>query len=60
MYQDDIVEEEDIYAWHRLPSSRGAGNEGMEKTWSIGAQLIAQLAEQDSDSDEEEDEDDSE
>lgn len=60
MYQDDIVEEEDIYAWHRLPSSRGAENEGMEKTWSIGAQLIAQLAEQDSDSDEEDDEDDSE
>ncbi|KAH6918678.1 translation initiation factor eif-2b [Coprinopsis sp. MPI-PUGE-AT-0042] len=52
LYQEDIVEEEDIYAWHRVPSSRGSGDEGMERTWSIGGQLIAQLAEQDSDSEE--------
>jgi translation initiation factor eIF-2B subunit epsilon len=53
LYQNDIVEEEEIYAWHRVPASRGSGDEGMERTWSIGGQLIAQLAEQDSDDSEE-------
>ncbi|KAK1232011.1 translation initiation factor eIF-2B epsilon subunit, GEF [Marasmius sp. AFHP31] len=59
LYQDDIVEEDDIRAWHRLSSSQGDGNEEMKKCWLIGGRMIEQFDEQESD-DEDDDEDESE
>ncbi|KAF9264793.1 nucleotide-diphospho-sugar transferase [Marasmius fiardii PR-910] len=49
LYQDDIVEEEDIRAWHRLPGSQGRGNEQMKRCWLIGGRMIEQFDEQESD-----------
>jgi translation initiation factor eIF-2B subunit epsilon len=58
LYQNDIVEEEDIRNWHVQPEAKGesvkSGNlpENMEKTWIVGARMIHQLNEQESDDDE--------
>ncbi|GLB35041.1 putative nucleotidyl transferase [Lyophyllum shimeji] len=58
LYQDDIVEEDDIREWHKLPASRGEGLdkenevENLKKCWSIGAHMIKQFDEQDSESEE--------
>ncbi|KAF7969035.1 hypothetical protein HWV62_28660 [Athelia sp. TMB] len=55
LYQDDVVEEADIRAWHALPASRGAGLEdgpeleNVRKCWAVGARMIAQFDEQSSD-----------
>ncbi|KAG7092347.1 hypothetical protein E1B28_008707 [Marasmius oreades] len=57
LYQEDIVEEEDIRAWHNLPASQGDGNEQMKKCWLIGGQMIEQFDEQESDDDDEEESD---
>ena len=60
IYQDDIVEEDDIRRWHALPASKGQGLtsdvelENYKKCWLIGARMIHQLDEQESDSDEDE------
>ena len=51
------MEEDDIRAWHRLPSSQGDGDEQMKKCWLVGGRMIEQFDEQESD---EEDEDESE
>ncbi|TFK29847.1 translation initiation factor eif-2b [Coprinopsis marcescibilis] len=65
LYQHDIVEEDDIQGWHALSTSRGdhlgpgVEKDDTRKTWLVGAQLITQLAEQDS-SDDESDDDESE
>ena len=54
LYQEDIVEEDDIRGWHILPStSSGDGLEGVErdnfrKCWTIGTHMIQQFDDQDS------------
>lgn len=59
LYQEDIVEEDDIRGWHILPSTSGEGRkEGVEtenfrKCWTIGTLMIQQFDDQDSDSDNE-------
>ncbi|EEB91898.1 hypothetical protein MPER_09670, partial [Moniliophthora perniciosa FA553] len=49
LYQSDIVEEDDIRAWHKL-STRGIpdelSRENMMKCWAIGAKMIEQFDEQ--------------
>ncbi|KAL6305413.1 nucleotide-diphospho-sugar transferase [Sparassis latifolia] len=61
LYQADIVEEDDIRAWHARPASRGsalkpgsATREGMEKCWAVGKMMIEQFDEQESESESEE------
>jgi translation initiation factor eIF-2B subunit epsilon len=54
LYQDDIVEEEDIRRWHVLPISKGEGTENLEnvkRCWAIGGHMIQQFDEQGSDDD---------
>jgi len=59
LYQNDIVEEEDIRNWHAKPEAKGEGLqvgnllENVKKTWIIGARMIHQFNEQESDDDEE-------
>ncbi|KAI0807445.1 nucleotide-diphospho-sugar transferase [Fomes fomentarius] len=62
LYQDDLVEEEDIKAWHRSPAARGEGLglkpgsailEGVKKCWAVGEKLLDQF---DGESEEEEEE----
>ena len=66
LYQTDVVEEEDIKAWHARPSSQGAdlepGDEKVAfgKTWIVGAHMIHQLEEQESSEEDEDSEDDDE
>lgn len=54
LYQEDIVEEDDIRGWHILPStSSDEGREGVErdnflKCWTIGTHMIQQFDDQDS------------
>jgi translation initiation factor eIF-2B subunit epsilon len=61
LYQNDIVEEEDIRRWHAQPEAKGEGVkssallENMQKTWIVGARMIHQFNEQDSEDDESED-----
>ncbi|EIN07464.1 nucleotide-diphospho-sugar transferase [Punctularia strigosozonata HHB-11173 SS5] len=58
LYQADIVEEDDIRAWHKLPASKGQGMEAgerrerMEKCWLVGAKMIHQFDEQETSSEE--------
>ncbi|KAA1474914.1 nucleotide-diphospho-sugar transferase [Dentipellis sp. KUC8613] len=60
LYQNDIVEEDDIRGWHKLPESKGEGLkpgpilENTQKSWIVGARMIHQFDEQES-SDEDED-----
>ncbi|KAH7889309.1 nucleotide-diphospho-sugar transferase [Phlebopus sp. FC_14] len=59
LYQDDIVEEDDIRIWHKKAESQGAGvksatlQENFKKCWSVGALMIKQFDEQESDEDSE-------
>ncbi|TFY76741.1 hypothetical protein EWM64_g7267 [Hericium alpestre] len=54
LYQNDIVEEDDIRAWHAQPEAKGEGLkpgallENMKKTWIVGARMIHQFNEQES------------
>jgi len=53
LYQEDIVEEEDIRRWHSLPSSKGSDHpasmtENIMKCWTVGGRMISQFDEQDS------------
>ncbi|KAH9043184.1 nucleotide-diphospho-sugar transferase [Lactarius pseudohatsudake] len=62
LYQNDIVEEEDIQNWHAKPEAKGegvkSGNllENIQKTWIVGARMIHQLNEQESDGESEDSE----
>ena len=66
LYQEDIVEEDDIRKWHKKPCARGEGvkppasGEKFKKCWSVGAHMIKQFDEQESEDEDEEDEDESE
>ena len=57
LYQNDIVEEEDIQSWHALPESKGENVknftllENLQRSWIVGARMIHQLNEQESDDD---------
>ncbi|KAJ3516892.1 hypothetical protein NLJ89_g845 [Agrocybe chaxingu] len=66
LYQEDIVEEDDIRAWHALPASKGENEdednedeklavvaENIKKCWMIGMHMINQFNAQDSESEEE-------
>ncbi|KAI0302086.1 nucleotide-diphospho-sugar transferase [Russula brevipes] len=61
LYQNDIVEEEDIRNWHAQPEAKGEDirnrhlSENVRKTWIVGARMIDQLNEQESDEDDDED-----
>jgi translation initiation factor eIF-2B subunit epsilon len=58
LYQNDIVEEEDIRNWHALPEAKGEDVkdrtlvENLQQTWIVGAHMIHQFNEQESDDDE--------
>ncbi|KAF9227524.1 nucleotide-diphospho-sugar transferase [Gyrodon lividus] len=60
LYQDDIVEEDDIRNWHKRPSAQGDGvkplslQENFKKCWTVGAHMIKQFDEQESDEESEE------
>ncbi|EPT06121.1 hypothetical protein FOMPIDRAFT_1044583 [Fomitopsis schrenkii] len=60
LYQADIVDEDDIRAWHASPSSEDEGikpgpqREGLERCWNIGKMMIEQFDEQESDEESEE------
>lgn len=62
LYQEDIVDEDDIRSWHILPASKGEGRkpgpetESFKKCWLIGSHMIKQFDEQDSDEGSEESE----
>jgi len=66
LYQDDLVEEEDIRRWHGQPESKGEGLETSEdlenikRCWIIGAHMIHQFDEQGSDEDSSEEDKDQE
>ena len=52
LYQHDIVEEEHIRKWHKLPAAKGEGLkegsmlEGVKKCWDVGQKMIEQFDEQ--------------
>ncbi|KIK99306.1 hypothetical protein PAXRUDRAFT_822932 [Paxillus rubicundulus Ve08.2h10] len=60
LYQDDIVEEDDIRNWHKRPNTQGDGvkspslKENLKKCWTVGAHMIKQFNEQESDEESEE------
>ncbi|KAG1782724.1 nucleotide-diphospho-sugar transferase [Suillus placidus] len=60
LYQDDIVDEDDIRAWHGNPKSQGQNvkstslQDSYNKCWVTGAHMIKQFDEQDSDEESEE------
>ncbi|KAG1756540.1 nucleotide-diphospho-sugar transferase [Suillus paluster] len=64
LYQDDIVDEDDIRAWHANSKSQGqcvkpaSLQDNYKKCWVTGAHMIKQFDEQDSDEESEEDADD--
>jgi len=63
LYQDDIVEENDIREWHESPTSQGLGllpgtrTDNIKKCWEVGSRMIQQFDEQDDDEESGEDED---
>ena len=66
LYQDDIVEEDDIRNWHKTPSAEGEGakppasQENFKKCWVVGARMIKQFDEQESEEGSEDEAEDSE
>jgi len=58
LYQNDIVEEEDIRDWHTQPEAKGEDVkdrkllENLQQTWKVGAHMIDQFNEQESDDNE--------
>lgn len=58
LYENDIVEEEDIRNWHTQPEARGEDVndrnllENLRTTWIVGAHIIHQFNELESDDDE--------
>jgi len=55
LYQDDIVEDDDIREWHTLPASKGDGlpashlKENLKKCWEFGGKMIQHLDDQEDD-----------
>lgn len=54
LYQDDIVDEDDIREWHNIPASKGESRksspetESFKKCWMIGSHMIRQFDDQES------------
>lgn len=65
LYQDDIVDEDDIRAWHTTDEAKGKGLkpgtllEGVKHCWSVGQKMIEQFDAQESSEEESGEEDDS-
>jgi len=63
LYQDDIVEEDDIRTWYASPASRGDGQkpgplqDNIEKCRTIGSHMIQQFDDQESEEESEDEED---
>ncbi|CAL1704887.1 unnamed protein product [Somion occarium] len=63
LYQDDIVEEDDIRAWHARPEAKGEGlkdtsfAENVKRCWLVGTKMIEQFNEQESSEEESGEED---
>ncbi|KAF9053571.1 nucleotide-diphospho-sugar transferase [Hymenopellis radicata] len=61
LYEQDIVDEEDIRAWHALPSAKGSDlppstrADNVKKCWEVGKALLEQLDDQESESEGEDD-----
>ncbi|PFH50667.1 hypothetical protein AMATHDRAFT_47693 [Amanita thiersii Skay4041] len=61
LYQIDVVDEDDIRTWHKLPESRaedekpGTTRENMKKCWIIVSHMIQQFNAQESESEEDDD-----
>ena len=59
LYQDDIVDEDDIRAWHVTAAARGTAVkpgsllDGIKHCWLVGQKMIEQFDAQDSESEEE-------
>lgn len=59
LYQEDLVEEDYIRAWHRLAESKGTDRkegpetDNFQKCWMIGSHMIQQFDAQESESEEE-------
>ncbi|TCD64443.1 hypothetical protein EIP91_004088 [Steccherinum ochraceum] len=63
LYQEDIVEEDDIRAWHRTAAAKGEHlKEGttllehVQRCWTVGSKMIEQFDEQESSEEEESEE----
>lgn len=54
LYQGDIVDEDDIRAWHALPESKGHDADNLRRCWTVGSRMIEQFDEQDDESSESE------
>lgn len=58
LYQNDIVEEEDIRKWHAQPEAKGEDVkdrkllDNLKKTRTVGTHIIHEFNEQESDDDE--------
>jgi translation initiation factor eIF-2B subunit epsilon len=62
-YQDDIIDEDDLKNWQRLPASRIGQDDSAEnhrKFWVIGSRILQQLVEQESEEESDEDDEDDE
>ena len=69
MYQDDIIDEDDIRAWHASAAAKGEGLkpgallDGVRYCWGVGQKMIEQFdaqesSEEESDAESDEDDDD--
>lgn len=64
LYQEDLVDEDDIRAWHAKPEAKGEGKhikhgvplEGIKHCWTVGGKMIEQFDAQESSEEESEDE----
>ncbi|THG99211.1 hypothetical protein EW026_g3085 [Hermanssonia centrifuga] len=62
LYQDDVVDEDDIRAWHSRPLAKGVGVkpgpllDGVKYCWAVGQKMIEQFDAQGSESEEESEE----
>lgn len=67
-YQEDLVDEDDIRAWHAKPAARGEGHvhkhgaslEGIKHCWNVGGKMIEQFNAQESSEEESDEESDDE
>ncbi|KAI0818545.1 nucleotide-diphospho-sugar transferase [Irpex lacteus] len=67
-YQEDLVDEDDIRAWHAKPVARGEGHvhkhgaslEGIKHCWNVGGKMIEQFNAQESSEEESDEESDDE
>jgi translation initiation factor eIF-2B subunit epsilon len=58
LYQNDVVEEDDIRTWHNSAESKAqnAQNESMKRCWMVGGKMIEQFDDQASSDEDDSDE----